>query len=176
MLACGVAWQVWLIANQRRIMISYVTYLQDSIIFLSLIEAVQNSAKLDKQDIIQYQNRDYFGVHHSYRTANMEANYLRHLAREESRKRRRSSSAHLSSQFDRRSQTRPRITRSPSESFQSPSVNILSFEEQRQALELRQIEIKLRREEEEVRALQLQNEEKELEFMERRRRLQEFDF
>ncbi|CBF80692.1 hypothetical protein AN9475.2 [Aspergillus nidulans FGSC A4] len=50
--ACGVAWQVWLIVNQRRIMISYVTYLQDSIIFLSLIEAVQNSAKLDKQDII----------------------------------------------------------------------------------------------------------------------------
>ncbi|CBF71257.1 hypothetical protein AN6691.2 [Aspergillus nidulans FGSC A4] len=68
---------------------------------LSLIEAVQNSAKLDKQDIIQYQNRDYFGVHHSYRTANMEANYLRHLAREESRKRRRSSSAHLSSRSGR---------------------------------------------------------------------------
>ncbi|CBF84326.1 uncharacterized protein ANIA_11357 [Aspergillus nidulans FGSC A4] len=47
MLACGVAWQVWLIINQKRIMISYVTYLQ-----LLLIKAVQNSAKLDKQDII----------------------------------------------------------------------------------------------------------------------------
>lgn len=143
---------------------------------LSLIEAVQNSAKLDKQDIIQYQNRDYFGVHHSYRTANMEANYLRHLAREESRKRRRSSSAHLSSRSGRTSRSRPRLIRSSSsESLIRPSEDTLSFEEQRQALELEQIKMKLKKEQEEIRVLQLQNEEKELELMERRKKLQEID-
>ena len=41
-----------------------------------------SSAKLDKHDVLQYINRTRFGIHHSYRTANMEVNYLRHMARE----------------------------------------------------------------------------------------------
>lgn len=41
-----------------------------------------SSAKLDKQDIIQYINRTDFNIHHSYRTANMETNYLRQIVRE----------------------------------------------------------------------------------------------
>lgn len=43
---------------------------------------ISSSAKLDKHDVLQYINRTRFGIHHSYRTANMEANYLRHMARE----------------------------------------------------------------------------------------------
>ncbi|KAG2000739.1 hypothetical protein GB937_010885, partial [Aspergillus fischeri] len=49
---------------------------------LTLVRAIQNSAKLDKQDVLQYINQTCFGIHHSYRTANMEVNYLRHMARE----------------------------------------------------------------------------------------------
>ncbi|EAW25652.1 uncharacterized protein NFIA_044710 [Aspergillus fischeri NRRL 181] len=65
--------------------------------WLTLTAAIQNSAKLDRQDILQYINRTDFNIHHSYRTANMETNYLRHMAREVSRKRRRSSTYFSSS-------------------------------------------------------------------------------
>lgn len=41
-----------------------------------------SSAKLDKEDILQYDNFKNFNIHHSYRTSNMEANYLRHMSRE----------------------------------------------------------------------------------------------
>ncbi|ODM21423.1 hypothetical protein SI65_02267 [Aspergillus cristatus] len=50
--------------------------------YLTLTEAVKNSAKLDKDDILQYDNFRKFNIHHSYRTSNMEANYLRHMSRE----------------------------------------------------------------------------------------------
>ncbi|EAW17145.1 uncharacterized protein NFIA_005070 [Aspergillus fischeri NRRL 181] len=145
---------------------------------LTLTGAIQNSAKLDKQDIGQYINRIDFGIHHSYRTANMETNYLRHMSREESRKRRCSSSTRLSS---------PHSVSSPQSLHRVASRNALSFEQQRQALEIREIELRLKREEnelkkveieikkgeEEVRDMQLKNEEKELELMERRERLRQ---
>ncbi|EYE90581.1 uncharacterized protein EURHEDRAFT_466851, partial [Aspergillus ruber CBS 135680] len=79
---------------------------------LTLVAAIQNSAKLDKHDVLQYINRTRFGIHHSYRTANMEVNYLRHMAREESQKRRRSSSAHLS--MDSQQEPQPQRFRSQS--------------------------------------------------------------
>jgi hypothetical protein len=41
-----------------------------------------SSAKLDKDDIIQYQQFIQFNVHHSYRTSNMEAYYLRSMSRD----------------------------------------------------------------------------------------------
>jgi len=144
---------------------------------LTLTEAIQNSAKLDKQDVIQYINQTDFNIHHSYQTANMETNYLRQMAQEESRKRRHSSSTHISSHSPQRSQSQPR----PSESNRSSSSRgrysslraTQSFEQQRQVLELKQLELRLKREEEEIRALQLKNEEKELELIERRARIQQ---
>ena len=52
------------------------------------------------------------------------------------------------------------------------SQNILSFEQQRQNIDLRELELQIKEKEERVREKQLQNEEKELELMERRARLQ----
>ncbi|EYE90406.1 uncharacterized protein EURHEDRAFT_417473 [Aspergillus ruber CBS 135680] len=149
--------------------------------WLTLTAAIQNSAKLDRQDILQYINRTDFNIHHSYRTANMETNYLRHMAREVSRKRRRSSTCFSSSSEpelgQRRSCSQPQ-GRGSSRSISSQSLrrvssqNILSFEQQRQNIELRELELQLKEKEERVREKQLQNEEKELELMERRARLQ----
>ncbi|PYH99822.1 hypothetical protein BO71DRAFT_415300 [Aspergillus ellipticus CBS 707.79] len=79
---------------------------------LTLTAVIKNSAKLDKQDILQYINRTDFNIHHSYRTANIETNYLRHIAREVSCKRRRSLSSFSSNSESGfsfpRSQSQPR--------------------------------------------------------------------
>ncbi|KAG2000759.1 hypothetical protein GB937_010866, partial [Aspergillus fischeri] len=50
------------------------------------------SAKLNKDDILQYNNCQQFNIHHSYQASTMEANYLRHMSRERSHKYQRSSS------------------------------------------------------------------------------------
>ncbi|KAG2000771.1 hypothetical protein GB937_010853, partial [Aspergillus fischeri] len=106
---------------------------------LTLTGAIQNSAKLDKQDISQYINRIDFGIHHSYRTANMETNYLRHMY------------ISLYLEVPQRSQSQSRHSVSSSQSLHRvASRNALSFEQQRQALEIREIELRLKREENEL--------------------------
>jgi hypothetical protein len=157
--------------------------------YLTLLEAVKNSAKLDKDDILQYQNFHQLNIHHSYRTSNMEANYLRHMSRERGRKRRRSISS-STSEAQSTSQSlggseRPIISRSSSqrednESIQSSqalrcvaSTNALNLEQRRQELELRKMELELKKQEEEIRLKQLENEKLELDLMERRIQMQE---
>lgn len=164
--------------------------------YLTLVEAVKNSAKLDKEDILQYDNFKNFNIHHSYRTSNMEANYLRHMSRESNRKRRRSSSNNVSDSSSgsqqQQSTQQASQSRSPStytgdnESIKSDhlrriaSANASSLEQRRQELELRQLEADIRQKEadiekqkEEIHLKRLENEKIELDLMERRMRIQE---
>ncbi|BCR90626.1 uncharacterized protein ACHE_60512A [Aspergillus chevalieri] len=167
--------------------------------YLTLVQAVKNSAKLDRDDIVQYNNFQDFNIHHSYRTSNMEANYLRHMSRERSRKRRRSALS-ISSEIESGSSASPLLpgnTRSRSqtssrngdnESMRSSdlrrtiSTNVLNLEQRRQVIELENLEIELqqkkanlKKQEEDIRLQQLQNEKLELDLMERRMRIQEHD-
>lgn len=160
---------------------------------------IPSSAKLDRDDIVQYNNFQDFNIHHSYRTSNMEANYLRHMSRERSRKRRRSALS-ISSEIESGSSASPLLpgnTRSRSqtsskngdnESMRSSdlrrtiSTNVLNLEQRRQVIELENLEIELqqkkanlKKQEEDIRLQQLQNEKLELDLMERRMRIQEHD-
>ncbi|KAG2000741.1 hypothetical protein GB937_010883, partial [Aspergillus fischeri] len=156
--------------------------------YLTLVEAVRNSAKLDKDDILQYNNFQQFNIHHSYRASTMEANYLRHMSRERSRKRQRSSSTTETEcqniEIPRANSKRQLISSSSqvadNESTTSSrslrrvaSANILTIEQRRQELELRDLEAEIKRKEEEVRLKQLQNEQLELELMRQRMQLRE---
>lgn len=92
--------------------------------YLTLVEAVKNSAKLDKDDIQQYQGFQNFNMHHSYRTSNMEANYIRHQQRERNRKRARSSTRDRSGSRSSPSQrSRRSISRQSSQHGETEYIN-----------------------------------------------------
>ncbi|CBF82218.1 predicted protein [Aspergillus nidulans FGSC A4] len=162
--------------------------------YLSLVQAVKNSAKLDRDDILQYDNFQEFNIHHSYQTSNMEANYLRHMSRERSQKRRRSAlspsteaeSASPLPQGNTRSRSQNSSRIGDDESIRSGnlrraiSTNALNLEQRRQELELENFELELqqkradlKKKEEDIHLQQLQNEKLELDLMERRICIQE---
>ncbi|OJJ94572.1 hypothetical protein ASPACDRAFT_37780, partial [Aspergillus aculeatus ATCC 16872] len=134
--------------------------------YLTLVEAVKNSAKLDRSDIDQYNGYLDFNLHHSYRTSTVEANYVRRM------------SLNSSNTY--------KLLRSTSSSRrglrQTASTNLLNLEQRRQELEIQKLQTELdkqkaeiEKQREETREKALQNEERELDLLERRRRLQEFD-
>ncbi|KAK2793175.1 hypothetical protein FQN52_001823 [Onygenales sp. PD_12] len=57
----------------------------------TLLQGVLSAWKLDTRDMIQYDARKQYGIHHSYRTDNMRAQYQRHVSRQESLRRKRPS-------------------------------------------------------------------------------------
>ncbi|EAA67000.1 hypothetical protein AN8575.2 [Aspergillus nidulans FGSC A4] len=144
--------------------------------YLTLVEAITNSAKLDQSDILQYQNLTRFNIHHSYRTSEMEDNYLRHMSREESR-----------SRYPRQNSGDDGSVRSSQNLRRTASEDALTLEQRRQELELRKLEADIRKQEldirkqeadikqqeVDIRLQQLKNDQLELDLMERRARIQD---
>ncbi|KAL2822919.1 hypothetical protein BJX63DRAFT_1510 [Aspergillus granulosus] len=154
--------------------------------YLTLVQAVKNSANLDMDDILHYKDFLQANVNHSYRTSNMEANYARQPQQERGRKRQRSTGPG-SGDRDERQMIQSSSRHSPcdrdgenesirsSRSLQQEASSYhlsLELEIRREELRIEKLEADIRMREQEIWAKRIENDRFELELIERRMRLE----